>query len=439
MIPDFSESFTLRRIKVSTNLYAGLWSMDITPPMNVEMAGGVFDGIPIQGYKTRLYVNTLVMDDGINETAIISMDTALISNKTAKNMIQRISKQCGLKEENIIIVSTHTHKGPTLQIENYDVYTENTVMLTVTSVYMAHQKKQPIRIGVDKGKNDRFVFNRRLRKPDGSIVSNFVNPDFIKDCTGDGAVDSDVFVISIENLEGNPIGFIINYANHNNAASGNYVNSDISGHIGSMLKNIYGDETVTVFIPGACGNTNWINFKDESFRTDRDYYVKIATSLTGTILKLVSQLVYPVIDNIKVKREIVIAEERPHTEYDTKIDKTWGPDPESYKPFIENMKKSIGKKPEKYYIPLHAVKFGKDIAISSSPFELFAEYGLEIKQKSRYKYTLVATLANGEMRYLPTPAAFEEGGYEVRKPVNLVSPETGPEIINRLINLLNQD
>lgn len=53
------------------------------------------------------------------------------------------------------------------------------------------------------------------------------------------------------------------------------------------------------------------------------------------------------------------------------------------------------------------------IAVVLLPFEVFVEFGLEIKGRSPYKDTIVAELTNGSYGYIPTEKAFErEGGYE---------------------------
>jgi hypothetical protein len=46
------------------------------------------------------------------------------------------------------------------------------------------------------------------------------------------------------------------------------------------------------------------------------------------------------------------------------------------------------------------------------PGEFFVEFGLQIKKASPARITLVVGLANGSIGYVPTPEAFDQGGYE---------------------------
>lgn len=60
-------------------------------------------------------------------------------------------------------------------------------------------------------------------------------------------------------------------------------------------------------------------------------------------------------------------------------------------------------------IEVHIVRLG-NIAIATNPFELFLDYGNQIKARSRAEQTLIIQLANGVEGYLPTAEA-ESGGH----------------------------
>jgi len=60
---------------------------------------------------------------------------------------------------------------------------------------------------------------------------------------------------------------------------------------------------------------------------------------------------------------------------------------------------------------IQALRIG-DGALVSGPFELFVEYQLDLKSRSPLPFTGYVGYANGYQGYVPTPRAFEEGGYE---------------------------
>ncbi len=71
----------------------------------------------------------------------------------------------------------------------------------------------------------------------------------------------------------------------------------------------------------------------------------------------------------------------------------------------------MGNSPSELTIMLQAIRIG-ELAIATSPFETFAETGLEIKRRSPFKPTFTIELANGCYGYLPTPEQHRLGGYE---------------------------
>jgi neutral ceramidase len=53
-----------------------------------------------------------------------------------------------------------------------------------------------------------------------------------------------------------------------------------------------------------------------------------------------------------------------------------------------------------------------DTLIWSAPVELFCEISIAVRNQSPFAHTFYFGYANGWLGYLPTKAAFEEGGYE---------------------------
>ena len=68
---------------------------------------------------------------------------------------------------------------------------------------------------------------------------------------------------------------------------------------------------------------------------------------------------------------------------------------------------------------------------------MFCQFGLEIKAQSPFAQTMVIELANDYTGYIPTPTAFEEGGYEtwLARSSKLV-PEAGPQLTETAVRLL---
>ena len=75
----------------------------------------------------------------------------------------------------------------------------------------------------------------------------------------------------------------------------------------------------------------------------------------------------------------------------------------------------------------------------SAPFELFVEFQLALKEKSPLPNTAFVGYANGYEGYVPTPEAFEEGGYEpTPSGWSKLAPEAGDMAIDTGLELLGE-
>ena len=90
---------------------------------------------------------------------------------------------------------------------------------------------------------------------------------------------------------------------------------------------------------------------------------------------------------------------------------------------------------EPFAMELHALRLG-DVAIATNVFELFTEFGIQVKARSRALQTFVIQLA-GPGSYLPTARAVKGGGYSAIVESNLVGPEGGQVLTDRTVELIN--
>jgi hypothetical protein len=67
--------------------------------------------------------------------------------------------------------------------------------------------------------------------------------------------------------------------------------------------------------------------------------------------------------------------------------------------------------PTHFTLPQTLLSLG-DVLFIPSPFELFSEISLNLREFSPYPYTLNLSLTNGKEGYLPTKSQIPLGGYE---------------------------
>ncbi len=90
-----------------------------------------------------------------------------------------------------------------------------------------------------------------------------------------------------------------------------------------------------------------------------------------------------------------------------------------------------------YLAEVHILRLG-DVAIATNPFELFCDYGIQLKARSPALQTLVVQLANGYGMYLPTDTAVRGGSYSGKPHVSLVGPEGGQLLVEASVRWLEK-
>lgn len=84
---------------------------------------------------------------------------------------------------------------------------------------------------------------------------------------------------------------------------------------------------------------------------------------------------------------------------------------------------------------IHVLRLG-DVAICTNPFELFLDFGVQMKSRSQAVQTFVIQLVGGA-GYVPTEKAVRGGGYSAIIQSNTVGPEGGQAMTDRTVELIN--
>ncbi|MBQ9734830.1 MAG: hypothetical protein IJV95_03110, partial [Clostridia bacterium] len=88
-------------------------------------------------------------------------------------------------------------------------------------------------------------------------------------------------------------------------------------------------------------------------------------------------------------------------------------------------------------IEAHFIRFG-DIAIATNPFELFLDYGNQIRARSKAKQTFLIQLACGANGYLPTEKAEKGGHYSAYVSSGYTGHEGGNLLVRETLNAINK-
>jgi hypothetical protein len=102
---------------------------------------------------------------------------------------------------------------------------------------------------------------------------------------------------------------------------------------------------------------------------------------------------------------------------------------------IDRYKRQQAGELNPYQMELHAIRLG-DIAIATNDFELFTDFGIQMKARSPALQTFIIQLA-GPGTYVPSVRAALGGGYSAIVESNKVGPEGGQVLTERTVEALN--
>jgi hypothetical protein len=87
---------------------------------------------------------------------------------------------------------------------------------------------------------------------------------------------------------------------------------------------------------------------------------------------------------------------------------------------------------------LQVIRIG-DVALVGVPAEFFTKLGLDIKNRSPFRHTVIAELANDWIGYVPDQDAFKLGGYQVWTGFHsYCEPGTGERIVDEAVAMLKE-
>lgn len=90
-----------------------------------------------------------------------------------------------------------------------------------------------------------------------------------------------------------------------------------------------------------------------------------------------------------------------------------------------------------FEMELHALRLG-DVAIATNPFELFTDFGIQIKARSPALQTFLIQLAGPRATYVPTQIAERGGGYSAIVQSSTVGSEGGQALVDQTVKVLQE-
>jgi len=220
-----------RQIRVSgksRGLTAGIAKNEITPPWGTPLAGfGKRKGKPSIGVLDPLWAHTLVVSDGEDTVAFVSLDLMAVHEKLRDEVLQNISAKAGIGPEDLFLMASHTHSGSGGLTDRwtYELVSGkyNRLIFKKTAAAIAHAINEaflnqvPVKWGAGKRPISNFNQNRMIEN---------------------GPVDSQLTVIRIDGPQDKPLALLTNFSAHPTIlGSSNFkFSADFPGHLAQTVE-----------------------------------------------------------------------------------------------------------------------------------------------------------------------------------------------------------
>jgi len=413
---------------------AGFAETDITPEPGMEKPGGYHKSF-MKKTQDPCKVRAAVFDDGNKRVALVGIDGLIVPRQLVKDARTAIQQKCGIEPGNVLIGASHSHSsGPLGMVQpgQYDHASELVKKLAyeksscadagylkrvrdeiVSAVCQAGGSGTEALCGVGSGHEDKVAFNRRFRMKNGLTYTHpgRRNPDIVEPA---GPIDPEVGVVGAWDKSGKMLGCIVNYANHGTTGASGWSANWIY-YMEKTIRGCMGEHVIVVFLNGDCGDITQVD-NLSPYPTIGGPIVggRIGAEAVKVLLSMHRGSLAPLDAKSKVwkiKRRV--------------------PNPQKVKACLEEAKKNpnavptwtketlmldalLASTPE-VEVEVQAVQVGPAVFVTNEA-EMFVEYGLELKKRSKFPFTFPVELANGCVGYVPTEEAMGKhgGGYETR-------------------------
>ena len=409
---------------------AGFAEREYTPDEGV-VPGQIEVGYAV-GKRTPLMAHVAVLESEGVGSVIVSLDIIFVSTEFATKLRNRISEITGIPMEHILIACTHTHTGCAIDCDVWAFKKDTTQMAeiekqTIEAVLAAFHDMTEVKIGVGTGYDARFNFCRDWYTTDGYIV---MNPGFKHRETlvkPYAEVDHTVNVMRMDDMDGKPKCFIVNYANHldtTGAPDGMKFGADYAGYLRRSLQEKYGENVAVLFLNGCCANVNHYDYGNHYCRTAhcRPGVIpaeEIGKGLAETVQNLCPPLVTESKD-IRIEgaaRMHMVSRrkaDRAHKEWakKTMADIEAGLEIHTREKILADMYLNEDPTlPNTVDIEILTLQIGP-WTIVGLPGEIYSDIGLKIKANSPFANTIVVEIANGYHGYISPDLIQRAGNYE---------------------------
>ena len=459
----------------ATELMVGTAVIDITPKEPVALSGQFHLRIA-NTVETPLTANVIALEsrqDGLSSdmAIMVSCDLLYIPSEVLELVRKAVRERLSdLDTRKLFLNGTHTHTAPVLLLDKYPIPREGVIQVEQYRSFLAERVTDAIvqawnsrsAGSVTWGLSHAVVaYNRRAVYADGS-ARMYGKTDVAAFRNIEGYEDHDVNTLFFWNYSGKLVGAVVNVScPSQEVESRSTVNADFWHPVREALRKRFGEQLCVLGWTGASGDQSphlmYREAADERMRKLRgltrldeiarrivravnDAYetVKNDRHADVPLIHKVETIYLPmrlVIDSEYAEAKAAVEKAAAQIKQNPKAAAREYRRMKWYEMTVERFdRQRVDPKPT-HEMELHVLRIG-DVAIATNSFELFADYGIRMKARSRAVQTFIVQLA-GPGTYLPTEKAIRGGHYSAVVHSSLVGPEGGNVLVDRTVSIID--
>lgn len=403
---------TVSSLAPAADLKVGAAAVNLQAADSMVISGGIGPRYA-EGQEGQLRATAVVLQKpGQTKVALVACDVLFVSRRDVDPALREIARTTGIPFENILVSATHTHHAPsTTVVHGYgreEVFCRRLRAGIVRAVQQADARLQGggCRLVFHLGEEKTIGANSRLLLSDQTIWWIGPRDDALRPT---GPFDPQLPVLGFRGSGGRLRAVIYNHSTHPiGTRRGGVRSPSFYGLAAQELEREL--DTTVCYLGGACGSTHNISgvTTDQAVeRLKRAVKDALGRAQPRPVRRLAS-LKRPF--SFRVREFDEATEDRKVADYCRK---------RSSEPFVtetinvfrEMRKRLAPQQGQVRHTWLQAILIG-DVAVVGVPAEYFTLLGMEIKRRSPFQYTYIASLANDTIGYLPDREAHRLGGYQ---------------------------
>ncbi len=395
---------------------AGAAKTAITPATLMWMSGYGSRNKPAEGKQTDLWAKALILEaENGQRMCLVSLDLVGIGRALSQDLKDRIEKQSGLKEHEIVFCCSHTHSGPAVRgnlVPMYQFGTDASQMELINDYYNLLLERIPAVVAealADLAPSEvawasgsaEFAVNRRNNKEPEV-------PKLRAEGKLAGPVDHSVPVLSVRrNRQLRAVAF--GYACHATVVSFYDWSGDYPGYAMIGLENEYPD-AVALFWAGCGADQNPLPRRE--VKLAEDYGRQLSTAVSNVLKGEMTPIAGPARASYG-EIELGFATTPTRADLETIAAGPDNAEARRAKVLLEQW----GLRPDwpvdfKYPYPVQTWTLGDGPRWAFLGGEVVVDYSLRLKRELGEGNTWVAGYSNDVMAYIPSERVLKEGGYE---------------------------